>query len=146
MLKAIDPLLGPELLRILRAMGHGDELTIVDANYPAESAGPRLVRMEGETSTQVLDAVLSVLPLDEFVPDPAYRMEVVGKPEKLEPVMTEFQTIIAKHEPKVKLASLERFAFYERVRASFAIIATGDRRLYANVILKKGIIRPEQRS
>jgi L-fucose mutarotase len=69
-------------------------------------------------------------------------MEVVGNPQQIEPVMAEFASVIAKHEPKVKLAALERFAFYERVRKSFAVVATGDRRLYANVILKKGIIRP----
>jgi L-fucose mutarotase len=144
MLKNIDPLLGPDLLRALRAMGHGDEISIVDANYPAESAGPRLIRMEGQTATQVLEAVLTVMPLDEFVPAPAYRMEVVGNAQQIEPVMAEFASIVARHEPEVKLASFERFAFYERVRKSFAIVATGDRRLYANVILKKGIIRPEK--
>jgi L-fucose mutarotase len=142
MLKNIDPLLGPDLLRTLRAMGHGDEITIVDANYPAESAGPKLIRMEGQTVTQVLEAVLSVMPLDEFVPAPAHRMEVDGNPQQIEPAMAEFASVIAKHEPKAKLAGLERFAFYERVRQSFAVVATGDRRLYANVILKKGIIRP----
>jgi L-fucose mutarotase len=83
------------------------------------------------------------MPLDEFVPEPAFRMEVVGKPDQIEPVMVEFQSIIAKHEPRVKLAGLERFAFYQRVKGAFAVVATSDTRLYANVLLKKGIIRPK---
>jgi L-fucose mutarotase len=142
MLKNLDPILGPELLGTLRAMGHGDEIAIVDGNYPAESAGPEIIRAHGHMATRILEAVLSVLPLDEFVPDPAIRMEVVGKPNQLEPVMEEFQAIIARHEPDVKLKSLERFAFYKRVNGAFAIVSTGERRLYGNIILKKGIIRP----
>lgn len=142
MLKNIDPILGPELLGTLRAMGHGDEIAIVDANFPAESAGPELIRMHGHEATRILDAVLSVMPLDEFVPDPAIRMEVVGDPQKMEPVMLEFQKIITRHEPEVKLASLERFKFYARVKNAFAVVSTGERRLYGNIILKKGIIRP----
>jgi L-fucose mutarotase len=123
-------------------MGHGDEIAIVDGNYPAESAGPEIIRAHGHMATRILEAVLSVLPLDEFVPDPAIRMEVVGKPNQLEPVMEEFQAIISRHEPDVKLKSLERFAFYKRVNGAFAIVSTGERRLYGNIILKKGIIRP----
>jgi L-fucose mutarotase len=142
MLKNLDPILGPELLGTLRAMGHGDEIAIVDGNYPAESAGPEIIRAHGHMATRILEAVLSVLPLDEFVPDPAIRMEVVGKPNQLEPVMEEFQAIISRHEPDVKLKSLERFAFYKRVNGAFAIVSTGERRLYGNIILKKGIIRP----
>ncbi len=76
-------------------MGHGDEIAIVDANYPADSSGPRLVRLDGEQAPRVLDAVLSVLPLDEFVPDPALRMEVVGNPKRIEPVMKEFARLLA---------------------------------------------------
>ena len=142
MLKNLDPILGPDLLGTLRAMGHGDEIAIVDGNYPAESAGPEIIRAHGHTATRILEAVLSVLPLDEFVPDPAIRMQVVGNPDQLEPVMEEFQSIILRHEPDVKLKSLERFAFYKRVNAAFAIVSTGERRLYGNIILKKGIIRP----
>lgn len=143
MLKGIDPILGPGLLAILREMGHGDEVAIVDANYPAASAGPLLVRMEGHDATRVLDAILSVMPLDSFVPDPAIRMEVVGAPDRLEPVMREFDEILARYEPDVAMASLERFAFYERVAEAYAIVSTGERRLYGNIILKKGIILPE---
>lgn len=143
MLKGIDPILGPGLLAVLREMGHGDEIAIVDANFPATSAGPHLIRMDGHDATRVLDAILSVMPLDDFVPNPAIRMEVVGDPGRLEPVMREFESVLATREPQVKMASLERFAFYDRVAGAYAVVATGERRLYGNVILKKGIIRPD---
>jgi L-fucose mutarotase len=144
MLKNLDPLLTPDLLQVLRAMGHGDEIVLVDANYPAESAGPEVVRLDGIEATRVLDAVLSVMPLDDFVPEACWRMEVVGAAEGEQPIFEEFRAIIAKREgAKFKLASLERFAFYARARECFAVVATGERRLYGNIILKKGIVRPE---
>ena len=142
MLKNIPPLLGPDLLGILRAMGHGDEIAIVDANYPADAAGPALVRLDGVSATDVLDAILTLMPLDDFVDDAAFCMQVVGDANKREPVMDAFEAIVKKHEPKMGLASLERFAFYERVRQGYAIVQTGERRLYGNILLKKGIIRP----
>ena len=142
MLKNIPPILGPDLLGILRAMGHGDEIAIVDANYPADAAGPALVRLDGVSATDVLDAILTLMPLDDFVDDAAFCMQVVGDANKREPVMDAFETIVKKHEPKMGLASLERFAFYERVSQGYAIVQTGERRLYGNILLKKGIIRP----
>jgi len=143
MLKTIDPLLGPDLLYIMRAMGHGDELEIVDANYPAYSAGPEVVRIEVD-AVRTLDAILSLLPLDTFVPAACWRMQVVDHPNQEEPIFAEFRAVIAKREgPQFKLAELERFAFYDRVKQGFAIVTTNERRLYGNVILKKGIVRPE---
>ena len=142
MLKNIPPILGPDLLGILRAMGHGDEIAIVDANYPADAAGPALVRLDGVSATDVLDAILTLMPLDDFVDEAAFCMQVVGDANKREPVMDAFETIVKKHEPKIGLASLERFAFYERVSQGYAIVQTGERRLYGNILLKKGIIRP----
>ena len=142
MLKNIPPILGPDLLGILRAMGHGDEIAIVDANYPADAAGPALVRLDGVSATDVLDAILTLMPLDDFVDEAAFCMQVVGDANKREPVMDAFETIVKKHEPKMGLASLERFAFYERVSQGYAIVQTGERRLYGNILLKKGIIRP----
>ncbi len=141
MLKGIDPLLTPDLLRTLRAMGHGDEIAIVDANFPAESFGPTVVRLDGVPATAVLDAVLSVMPLDGFVPDAAWRMEVVGKPDAEQPIFEAFRTVLRKHEgDRGRLAQLERFAFYARAKACFAIVSTGEGRLYGNIILKKGVI------
>jgi L-fucose mutarotase len=143
MLKNLDPLLTPELLSILRAMGHGDEIVLADANYPAESAGPEVTRLDGIEATRVLDAILSVMPLDDFVPDACWRMEVAGAPDAEQPIFAEFREIIARREgPRFHLASLERFAFYARAREAFAIVATGERRLYGNIILKKGVVRP----
>ena len=143
MLKSIDPLLGPDLLYVLRAMGHGDELAIVDANYPAHSAGPEVIRVDA-SATRTLDAVLSVLPLDTFVPEACWRMQVADHPDQEEPIFGEFRAIIARREgPQFKLGQLERFAFYERARSSFAIVVSGERRLYGNVILKKGVIPPK---
>jgi L-fucose mutarotase len=142
MLKNIPPILGPDLLAILRAMGHGDEIAIVDANYPADSAGPDLVRLDGVSATDALDAVLTLMPLDDFVDAAAICMQVVGNAGRREPVMDAFETILKQHEPAMALASLERFAFYDRVKQGYAIIQTGERRLYGNIILKKGIIRP----
>jgi L-fucose mutarotase len=143
MLKAIDPLLTPDLLYVLCAMGHGDEIAIVDANYPAQSAGPDVVRLNAD-ATRTLDAVLSVLPLDAYVPEPCWRMEVVGDAAAEQPIFAEFRDIVARREGRpAKLGSLERFAFYERVSRCFAIVATGERRLYGNIILKKGVVAPD---
>ncbi len=145
MLKSIDPLLTPDLLYVLAAMGHGDEIAIVVANYPAQSAGPDVVRLDAADATRALDAVLSLLPLDTFVAEPCWLMEVVGGAagEAEPPIFAEFRAIVARREgPRFKLGRLERFAFYERARRCFAIVATGERRLYGNVILKKGVIPP----
>jgi len=144
MLKGLDPLLSPELLMFLRAMGHGDEIVIVDANFPADSSAERLVRLGGVSATAVLDAVLSVMPLDDFVEEAAFRMEVVGDPSAEQPIFAEFRDILARREgPSARLGALERFAFYDRAQSAYAIISTGEARLYGNIILKKGIIRPQ---
>jgi L-fucose mutarotase len=144
MLKRIDPLLAPELLAILRAMGHGDEIAIVDANFPAASVAKRLVRLDGAGAPRVLDAVLSLLPLDDFADHAAWRMEVVGDAAAEQPIFGELRAILARHEPGPagSLASLDRFAFYERTKNAFAVVVTGEARLYGNILLKKGIIRP----
>jgi L-fucose mutarotase len=143
-LKNIDPVLSPGLLSTLREMGHGDELAIVDANYPAASSGRPVIRMDGVPSaTRVMEAVLTLMPLDEFVPCAAFHMQVVDDPSAEMPIFAEFRGVLQRYEPKAnKLEGIERFAFYARVRQSFAVVATGERRLYGNLILKKGIVRP----
>ena len=141
MLIGIDPLLGPELLMILRAMGHGDEIAIVDANHPATANAKRLVRLDGVDTSGALSAILSVMPLDSFVESPANCMQVVGKPDEVPPAVADFQSIVDRLAGfPVTVARLERFAFYERTRNCFAIVATGDRRFYANIILTKGVL------
>jgi L-fucose mutarotase len=143
MLKNIPPILGPDMLAVLRAMGHGDEVAIVDANYPADSAGPVLVRLDGISATDVLEAVLTLMPLDDFVGQAAICMQVVGDANRREPVMDQFETILQRHEREMHLGSLERFAFYERVSKAYAIVQTGERRLYGNILLRKGVIRQD---
>lgn len=144
MLKNVDPLLNADLLYILAAMGHGDEIAIVDANFPAESMGERVVHLNGVDATQVLEAVLTVFPLDDFVEQPAAVMEVVGDPSEEPEAVTDFKTIAAAAEGRpIDFESVERFAFYDRARETFAVVATGERRLYGNVILVKGIVRPD---
>lgn len=143
MLFGIDPLLSPDLLMVLRAMGHGDEIAIVDANHPAAANAKRLVRIDGANASQVLAAVLSLTPLDSFVECPAHGMQVVGKPDEVPPAVADFQSILDRSAGfAVRVERIERFAFYERVRACFAVVATGDRRPYANIILTKGVVGP----
>lgn len=144
MLKGIDPLLGPELLQILASMGHGDELAIVDANFPAAAVARRLVRLDGVDASRALSAVLSLLPLDTFIESPVVVMAVVGKPDEVPPPARDFQPIVNRAMGRpVHLAVAERFAFYERVRGAYAVLATGERRFYGNIIVTKGVIPPE---
>jgi L-fucose mutarotase len=138
MLKGIDPLLGPELLGALRAMGHGDEIAIVDANYPAQAHARRCVRADGHSATIMLEAILSVLPLDRQVAAAAFRPVPPDQPAH--PIHHEFDAIIEAHEPGLPLAPLKGEAFYDRVRSAYLILATGERRLYGNIILRKGVI------
>jgi L-fucose mutarotase len=143
-LKGLDPLLSADLLHVLRSMGHGDELVIVDANFPAATMGERVVRMDGVSATRTLEAVLSVRPLDDFVEEPCARMQVVDDPDAVPEICQEFQAIIDRAEGRrVQLGKIERFAFYERARHAFALVQTGETRLYGNVLLKMGVIRPE---
>ncbi len=142
MLKGLDPLLSPELLSALRAMGHGDEIAIVDGNFPATSSGPPVIRLDGVPADAAVHAVLSVMPLDDFVPDAAWCMAVVDDPEAEQPIFDAFREALARHETtEFTLNKLERFAFYARVEQCFAVVATGERRLYGNIILKKGVVR-----
>lgn len=141
MLKGIPALIGPDLLHVLRSMGHGDEIVIADANFPGASLTEHLIRMDGHSATDVLEAVLTLLPLD-LMEHAAFRMEVVENPHKIEPIMEEFAEIIHRHEPEVTLMPIERFGFYARAKAAYAIIQTGETRLYGNILLKKGVISP----
>ncbi len=142
MLKGIDPLLSPELLGILRMMGHGDEIAIVDGNYPADAHAKRIVRADGHSATAVLDAVLSLIPLDDFVPEACWVPVPIDGADPAQPIFADFQAIIDRREPGFKLAALKGQSFYDRVKGAYCIIGTSERRLYGNVILKKGVIRP----
>jgi L-fucose mutarotase len=138
----IDPLLGPDCLALLRAMGHGDEVVLADANFPAVSSGHRLVRLDGVDVVRALDAVLSVLPVDDFEPDPLVGMRPVGEGAPAPPVIGDMQRVVDRRAGGRTIALIDRFAFYERARAAFGVIATGERRFYGNVIVRKGVIPP----
>ncbi|MGD0876368.1 MAG: RbsD/FucU domain-containing protein [Acidimicrobiales bacterium] len=149
MLKNINPLLTPELLSVLAAMGHGDELAVTDANFPAESVARgtshgRAISAAGASLPEVVGAILSVLPLDEFVDAPVRRMAIDVTPDELPGVQQEVQTVVdavsGRHWP---MGVLERFAFYDAARGCYAVVLTGERRLYGNVLIKKGAIPPE---
>ena len=150
MLKAVHPLLNADVLFALRQMGHGDELVICDTNFPADSiamqtAFGRLLRIDADLPT-VVRAVLSQFPLDTFVDDAASRMEVVGKFNEVLPIHQEVQKEIdAAEGGKFKLVGVERFAFYEKAKKSFAVIQTHERRFYGCFIFKMGVISPDQK-
>jgi len=142
MLKGIPAILPPELLKILMEMGHGDELVIGDGNFCAASLAQRLVRCDGHDVPPLLDAILGLFPLDRFVECPVTLMEVVaGSGDAEPPIWGTYQAIIEQHEPVHNgIAFEERFAFYERTKRAYAVVTTGERALYANIILTKGVI------
>ncbi len=141
MLKGVDPLLTPDLLKILAEMGHGDEITLVDANFPAVATAQRLVRLDGISLLDASRAILSVLPLDTFVDMPVATMRMVDTPDIIPEVQADVFALVNEVEGrKVEVDHVERFAFYERARESFAIVATGEARPYGNVTFKKGVI------
>jgi L-fucose mutarotase len=143
MQKNIPSILTPELLKVLMEMGHGDEIVIADGNFPGASHAQRLIRCDGHGIPKLLDAILQLLPLDLYVTQPVALMQVVeGDPVK--PVIwDEYHEIIKKYEPKaeeVGFDMLERFAFYERAKKVYAVVMTGEQALYANILLKKGVV------
>ncbi|MER8504341.1 RbsD/FucU domain-containing protein [Mesorhizobium sp. M0204] len=144
MLIGIPALLGPEFLAILRAMGHGDEIALVDGNYPAEQQAHRLIRADGHHLVPVLDAVLSVLPVDDAVPQALFRASAKGDPLLADPVHHEMEAICASRAPGRKVVALAGADFYARVKAAHAIVATSEPRLYANIIIRKGVIYPPE--
>jgi L-fucose mutarotase len=148
MLKSIDPMLNADVLHALRAMGHGDDLVICDANFPADSVARRtvigkLLRIDSATAARAARAILSVLPLDSFVEEPTLRMEVVGNPAEVPLVQAEVQAEIDAAEGRPRpMGSIERFAFYDLARRSYCVVQTGERRFYGCFVFKKGVIAP----
>jgi len=139
MLRGIHPLLGPDLLHALRSMGHGDEIVLADAHFPASTLGPKLVRADGVGGEVLLEAILTHFPLDTFEPA-AFRMQVVGDAARVPEICVSYQSIIARLAGDFPLEAIERFAFYDRSRRAAYIVATGERSSYANLILKKGVV------
>ena len=141
MLKTIPSILNPDLLKILMEMGHGDEIVIADGNFPSASTAQRLVRLDGHMIPGILEAMLKLFPLDTYVKNPVGLMAVMpGDPYK--PVIwdTYRKIITDSKEPFTDFEYIEKFAFYERAKKAYAVVATGESALYANMILKKGVV------
>jgi L-fucose mutarotase len=140
-LKGVPELIDPELLYILASMGHGDELAIVDRNYPAESTGRRVVYLRGADTTTAAEAILSLLPIDTFVDPPVTRMEVVGDPHEVPDVQRAFLDVVSRSAGRdLTMGSLPRFEFYERVRGAFAVVATSEERPYGCFVVTVGVV------
>lgn len=141
MLKGIPPVLSPELLKVLMEMGHGDEIVLADANFPAASHANRLIRCDGIAIPKLLAGILKLFPLDSYVDKPSFIMQVVPGDPVDTPIWTEYKGIIHENTGIADpLEEVERFAFYERSKQAYAIVATGETALYANIILKKGVL------
>ena len=141
MLKGINPMISPELLKMLCEMGHGDEIVIADANFPAVTCAKRLVRADGHSGTDMLEAILALFPLDKVAEKNALLMAVSEKNVPNPPIWKEYEDIMKKYEAdNMKVEELERYAFYDRAKNAFAVVQTGEKALYANIILKKGTL------
>ncbi|MBR4241539.1 MAG: L-fucose mutarotase [Eubacterium sp.] len=145
MLKGIPKIVSPQLLKVLCEMGHGDEIVIADGNFPCESMGKNaiVVRADGNSVPEILDAVLALIPLDQYYETPVALMEVVKGDTVPTPVIwKEYDALLKKHTPENMLIEyMERFAFYERAKKAYAIIATSEEAVYANILLKKGVVK-----
>ena len=141
MLKGIPEIVDPELLHVLACLGHGDEVAIVDRNYPAVSTGRRVVHLRGVDVTTAAEAILQLVPVDTFVDEPVIRMEVVGDPDEMPDVQREFLRIVSRAAGRdVRMGSLSRFEFYERVRSAFAVVATSEARPYGCFLITTGVV------
>ncbi len=144
MLKGIPKILSPELLKVLAEMGHSDRLVIADGNFPSESMGKDciVIRCDGHGVPELLDAILQVFPLDSYVEKPVNLMEVMAGDTVETPIWDVYKEIIAKHDERgaATVGNIERFKFYDEAKTAYAIIATGESALYANVMLQKGVV------
>ncbi|HTC08190.1 MAG TPA: RbsD/FucU domain-containing protein [Acetobacteraceae bacterium] len=142
MLHGLDPSLTPDLLHALASMGHGDTIAIVDANFPATSTARRLIVLPGVDAPRALAALLTVLPIDDFEPDPIAVMQVVGDATAVPDVVRDFKAVLSTHAAPMPV-TVERHAFYRMAEAAFAIVQSGERRFYGNILLRKGVIPPQ---
>ncbi|MDW3109187.1 RbsD/FucU family protein [Bifidobacterium longum] len=145
MLKGIPPIIQPDLLKILSEMGHGDAIVLADAHFPAEPVGVRshVIRYDGQPIEPLLDAVLQLIPLDQYTEHPVLLMDKVPGDTVDTPIWDRYRQVIDRHEPgrQAGIGMLERFAFYEEAGRSYCIVATGEQSQYANIIIRKGVIR-----
>lgn len=146
MLKGISPLLSPELLKILCEMGHGDYLVLADANFPSCSVGAnaKVIRADGHGIPDLLRAILPLFPLDTYVEHPVQLMQVVPGDTVETPIWEVYRAIVRENDGRgdAVFGETERFAFYEKARGAYAVIATGERAIYGNIILQKGVVEP----
>ncbi len=140
MLKGIPAEISPELLKILCEMGHGDEIVLGDGNFPAASNAKRLVRADGLGVPQMLKAILQLMPLDTYVASPVMLM-ATGEGEETPEIWKDYREIVTEANGDTEISQIERFAFYERARQAYAVVATGETAIYANIILKKGVVK-----
>lgn len=141
MLKGISSIISPDLLKVLMEMGHGDEIVLADGNFPAASIAQRLVRSDGHPVPPILEAVIKLFPLDSYVEHAVALMAVVPG-DSIQPAIWEnYREIIQRYEKFSEFEYVERFAFYERARHAYAVVATSEAAAYANIILKKGLVR-----
>ena len=144
MLININPILSPQILHTLRSMGHGDQLVLCDINFPAHSNHSNVMRLDGVDMVTAIKAILSVFPLDSFVPEAVHRMEVDGKPDEINEVNKEvIEAIKQVAGDNWKIGSIERQKFYTEAKKTYAFITTSERRPYCNFILTKGVIKPD---
>jgi len=141
MLKGIPEILSPDLMKTLMEMGHGDEIVLADGNFPAASHAQRLIRSDGHNIPDLLEAILTFLPLDRYVEQPIALMDVVPGDNVNPTIWNEYYNIVNKENIQdVSFEKMERFEFYQRAKSAYAIVATSEKALYANIILKKGVI------
>lgn len=141
MLKGIPAVISPELLKVLSEMGHGDEIVLADAHFPAMTLGPQVIRADGLGATELLKAILQLIPLDQYDPDHFGLMEVCEGDTVVPVIWEDYRAELKKAEPDTVPTMIERFAFYERAKKAYCIVATGEQAQYANIILKKGVVR-----
>jgi L-fucose mutarotase len=144
MLKGVPPVISPDLMHLLMKMGHGDEIVIADGNFPSDSKAQQIVRADGLGVVEVLEAILKFLPIDKFVDDPVAVMKPVNAKDPEPPIWKDFRRLLELSEARrIELTQVERFEFYEKAEAAYCVVATSDSALYANIILKKGVVVPK---
>ena len=144
MLKGIPKIISPELLKVLMEMGHGDRIVIADGNFPSESVGKNavVIRADGHGVPEILDAILKLMPLDVYVDAPVSLMQVMPGDDAKTPIWDEYKEIVKKYDARGEkaFAEIERFRFYDEAKTAYAIVATGETAIYANIMLQKGVV------
>ncbi|MEV0183213.1 RbsD/FucU domain-containing protein [Streptomyces sp. NPDC050625] len=142
MLLGINPLLSPDLLHALRSMGHRQDIAIVDANFPCDPSKHRVIRLDGVTATDALEAVLSVLPVEKDEPESTWRMIAYDDPSYILPIFAEFSDIVDQHVPDAEVHAIQPAEFKAMALDAYVVVVTGERRLYGGIVVRKGVVPP----